>query len=95
MSANVNPFETAARYRKALALTNVIDLLAVEKGVDPIRDPLEVVRRLKAMPPAWWRVMAERAHVKAPSDPTPRGMTVKAVVGIYLDREAANRRSAS
>lgn len=92
---SVNPFEQAARYRKVQALVITIDGIAIEKGVDPLRDPAEVVRRLKLMPPSWWVAVSKRAHVNPPSDLTAHGLTIKAVIGSYIARIGEGRRAAS
>jgi hypothetical protein len=98
VSARVpSPYEQAGREKKANALVRVIDLVAADVGIDPIRDPLRVVDRIKVHgdDPAWWAMVAKAAEVKPPTDATLAGLTVRAVIGIYLERAASNRRRAS
>jgi hypothetical protein len=75
-----NAFEAAARAEKTARLVNIIDLLAVSRGLDPIRDAVlafdVVVHNLE------WSDLERAAELKNPASDKTRA----AVEKVYRDR---------
>lgn len=85
-----NPWRDARRREKVMRLTNVLDRIAVERGIDPIERAGELAMLFAGKPESWWQKVAVEANVIVPSDET-----VKLVVAGYLDRERLGKERVS
>lgn len=91
MSALVPDYERFYRAQKVSKLTAYLDEVFKSIGLDPVRNPIECARRLKAAAPSFWTDLGKACECKRP----PSTITQREVIGHYLDQAASNRRRAS
>jgi hypothetical protein len=70
MPTTDNVHERVARLNKVRALVGAIDRIAVERGVDPLRRPADVLTQLRKLSLLGWCEVADLAHVHPPSEAT-------------------------
>jgi hypothetical protein len=62
-----NPYASAARLRKVLALLAACDRYAGAAGLDAVRSSAAMARAIEDQSDLWWSALAEAAQVRPPS----------------------------